>query len=82
VKTRVLRWGNSLAVRIPKVIAADARFKEGDPVELFANEEGNLEVRRVSKVPTLAALVAGITPENRHDEVSLGRSVGKEPVEW
>lgn len=82
MKAKVLRWGNSLAVRIPQVIAKDARLKEGDAVELIANEEGTVEVRRESKVPTLSQLVAGITPENRHGEISTGDSVGREITEW
>jgi antitoxin MazE len=82
MKTRVLKWGNSLAVRIPRVAAVVARIKEGDAVELTANEEGKLELRRISKAPTLSELVARITPENRHGEIASGGSVGKETVEW
>lgn len=82
MKTKVLKWGNSLAVRIPRLIAKDASLKEGDAVELFAGKGGKLEVRRISKVPTLAELVARITPENRHDEISTGPAVGKEAIEW
>lgn len=82
MKARVLKWGNSLAVRIPRVVATDARFKEGDAVELTASEEGKLEIRRVSRVPSLSELVARITPENRHAEVSAGGGMGKESVEW
>ena len=82
MKARVMKWGNSLAVRIPRVIAEEARLKEGDAIELSPKEEGGVEVRRISKAPTLAELVAKITPENRHDEISLGQSVGKEIVEW
>ncbi|HEX7284997.1 MAG TPA: AbrB/MazE/SpoVT family DNA-binding domain-containing protein [Candidatus Angelobacter sp.] len=82
MKARVLKWGNSLAVRIPRGAADVARLKEGDAIELTASEEGKLEVRRVSKVLSLSELVARITPENRHGEISSGVSVGKEPVEW
>src|SRR5215471_21347309 len=81
MKAHVLKWGNSLAVRIPQVIAKGARLKEGDAVELTASEEGRVEVRRVSKIPTLTELVDRITPENRHNEISVGRSVGKESLE-
>ena len=82
MKARVVKWGNSLALRIPQVIAKNAHWKEGDAVELTAGEEGRVEVRRVSKVPTLSELVARITPENRHDEISTGNAVGKETSEW
>lgn len=82
MRARVMKWGNSLAVRIPKTTARNARFKEGDAVELIPGEEGGLEIRRISRVPTLAELVSRITPENRHGEESLHVSVGKEISEW
>ena len=82
MKARVLKWGNSLAVRIPQIVAKDARLREGDAVELTSKEEGLVEVRRESKMPTLSQLVARITPENRHGEISTGASVGRESTEW
>ena len=80
-KAQVVRWGNSLAVRIPKGIAEEARMKEGDAVVLKA-AKGKIELRRETRVPTLEELVAKITPENRHPEVDWGKPVGKEVVEW
>ncbi len=82
VKAKVLKWGNSLAVRIPRVLAEEARFHEGDAVELTAGAEGKLEVRRALKVPSLSALVARITPENRHGEFLGDSDIGRESVEW
>jgi antitoxin MazE len=81
MKAQMVKWGNSLAVRIPKPVAEQARLKEGDALEIEA-AEGRVELRRASKVPTLAALVAQITPENRYAEVTTGAEVGKEAVEW
>lgn len=81
MKARILKWGNSLAVRIPQTIAKDVHIKKGDAIELTV-EEDKIAVRKVSRVPTLAELVAQITPENRHDEVSTGTPAGKERVEW
>lgn len=81
MKARMVKWGNSLAVRIPKPVAEEAKLKEGDALEIEV-AEGRVEIRRASKVPTLAALVAQITPENRYAEVTTGAEVGKEAVEW
>jgi antitoxin MazE len=81
MKAQMVKWGNSLAVRIPKPVAEQARLKEGDALEIEA-AEGRVELRRASKVPTLAALVAQITPENLYAEVATGAEVGKEAVEW
>jgi antitoxin component of MazEF toxin-antitoxin module len=68
-------------VRIPKPILEEARLKEGDLLEIKAGE-GQIELRRVTKVPTLAQLVSQITPDNRYPEISTGPEVGKERVEW
>jgi len=78
----MVKWGNSLAVRIPKPAAEKARLKEGDVLEIEASGEGQIELRRARKVPTLAQLVARITPQNRYGEISTGAEHGKEPVEW
>jgi antitoxin MazE len=81
MKAQLVKWGNSLAVRIPKPVAEEARLKEGDALEIEV-AEGRVELRRASKVPTLATLVSQITPENRYAEVSTGAEVGEEAVEW
>ena len=82
MKSQMVKWGNSLAVRIPKSVVEKARLKEGDSLEVEAAAEGFVELRRAGKVPSLAQLVAQITPENRYREVSVGAEVGKEAVEW
>jgi antitoxin MazE len=78
MKTRLLRWGNDLALRIPRVFAENAGLNEGDAVELLSNEEGTIEIRQVSKAPALLELLARITPENRHEEIPMGSPTGKE----
>lgn len=78
--TQIVKWGNSLAVRIPKPVAQEARVQEGDAVMIQASPEG-IEVRRAEAVPTLEQLVAEITPENRYGEIST-RERGRERVEW
>ncbi len=79
---QIARWGNSLAVRIPKPVAEEAGIREGDPIVIEA-AEGRIQLRRRKpQVPTLRELVAQITPKNRHQEVRTGAARGKEKVEW
>lgn len=78
---QVVKWGNSLAVRIPKAVADRARMKEGDAVVLKA-AKGRIEVRSAERTPTLDELVAQITPENRYPETDWGPDVGREKIEW
>jgi antitoxin MazE len=77
---QIVKWGNSLAVRIPKPIAQEARVEEGDAVLIQVSPEG-IELRRAEKTPSLEQLVAEITPENRYKEIST-RERGREKVEW
>ncbi|MGA2170568.1 MAG: AbrB/MazE/SpoVT family DNA-binding domain-containing protein [Terracidiphilus sp.] len=79
---QVLKWGNSLAVRIPKAVAEDAHLQAGDALEIAVNTDGLVQLHRVDGVPTLAQMVAQITPENRYAEVSLGPEIGREVIEW
>lgn len=82
MRTQMVKWGNSLAVRIPRNIAEEAKLRAGDPIEIAVAPEGSVELRRLGKVPSLTQLVAQITPENRYGEISTVRTVGKESVEW
>jgi len=74
---RVVKWGNSLAVRIPKVVADDAHLQEGDSIVIEASAD-HIELRRAERTPTLKELVAKITPENCPGETAWGPDVGKE----
>ena len=82
MRSQMLKWGNSLAVRIPKPIADEANLKAGDSLEIEVSAEGAVQLHLVGKVPTLTQLVAQITPENRYAEISTSPEVGKEKVEW
>lgn len=74
---RVTRWGNSLAVRIPRAMAQQVRLEEGAEVEM-AVEEGSIVVRPRPRRYDLDQLVERITPENRHDETDWGEPQGEE----
>jgi len=80
-KAQIVKWGNSLAIRIPKPIAEKAGVEVGDPIVLEA-ARGQIKLVRGERIPTLKELVAQITPENRYEEISSGPERGKEIVEW
>jgi antitoxin MazE len=78
MKTRVQKWGNSLALRIPKSFAADAGLREDSPVELSLSG-GKLIVEPSGAEPlSLEELLKGVTDENIHGEWDIGPPVGKE----
>jgi len=82
MQAQVLKWGNSLAIRIPKPIADDAHLQLGDPLEIAVAADGAVQMHRVGEIPTLAQLVAQSSPENRYPEIPLGPEIGREAVEW
>jgi len=77
-KAQMSKWGNSLAVRIPKEVAEKANFREGDAVILEVEGKGTIALKAEKAVPSLKQLVAGITKENIHSEVDWGGPVGNE----
>jgi antitoxin MazE len=74
----VQKWGNSLALRLPKALANEIRIIEGTQVELVRTEEGLLLRPARRRSYRLSELVAGITARNVHPEADWGRSVGRE----
>jgi antitoxin MazE len=78
MKTRVQKWGNSLALRIPKAFADEAQLRENSQVELLL-ADGKLIIRAIAQEPlTLEELLRGVTDENLHGEWDTGPAVGKE----
>jgi antitoxin MazE len=78
MKTHVQKWGNSLALRIPKTFAVEAGLFADSAVELSL-VKGSLIVRPITPQPiTLDELLRGVTDENLHGEWETGPAVGKE----
>jgi len=78
MKTRVQKWGNSLAVRIPKTFAEEVGLTDDSPVELRLFKGGLLLEPSPAWAPTLAELLDGVTDSNLHDEVDSGAPQGSE----
>ena len=77
MRTKIDRWGNSLAVRLPKALAERADLREGDHVEMEADRR-SITIRRVRPRYTLDELLVGLTPEKVDRELLDVESVGKE----
>lgn len=77
MRTRLIRYGNSRALRIPKAVLKRACFREDEELKLTV-EEGCITIRPLRRKLTLACLVATITPENQHGESDWGPPVGDE----
>jgi antitoxin MazE len=77
MKTKVQRWGNSLALRIPRPFAIEADLDDGASVNISL-EEGKIIIEKPASGYLLEALLDGVTSENIHAEIDLGDSVGNE----
>ena len=76
--TKVQKWGNSLALRIPKAFALDAQIINNSFVEMSILE-GQIIIKPIPVANfTLDELLAGINEDNIHHEVDTGFAVGNE----
>lgn len=71
----VSKWGSSLAVRIPKVVAEQCGIIEGESVQLVTYRDGILIRKHTYDLTTM---VNQITSGNIHDEQDFGAPLGKE----
>lgn len=78
MRTKIQKWGNSLALRIPKVFAVDVQLENDSLVEISV-DQGKIIVTPVAAPNwTLEELLAGITKNNLHKEVDTGSPIGNE----
>jgi antitoxin MazE len=78
MRARVQKWGNSLAVRIPRAFAEQSGLKENTPIDLSLTE-GRLLIEPIPEPDlTLEELLAGVTDQNLHGEIDTGPSAGNE----
>lgn len=77
MKTKIAKWGNSLAVRVPRPFAEEIGLEEGREVDLSL-VDGKLVLSPSREEWSLDCLVAGITKNNVHSEIDIGPPMGKE----
>jgi antitoxin MazE len=78
MRTSVQRWGNSLAVRIPKSFAEEVGLQDDSPVDLRLSQ-GKLVLEPSSPPPpSLEELLDGVRKSNLHAEFDSGPAQGRE----
>ncbi|AKP49018.1 AbrB family transcriptional regulator [Bacillus smithii 7_3_47FAA] len=70
--TTVQKWGNSLAVRIPKDVAERVAIHQGSEIELRVIDDKKITLVPKQKKYTLEELLKQAKPENRHKEIDFG----------
>ena len=78
MRVRVQKWGNSLAIRIPKSFAKETKIEQGTVVDLSA-VKGELIAKPIKEYEySLEELLAAVTKENLHAEIDTGDAIGQE----
>lgn len=80
MQAHIQKWGNSLALRIPKSFAAETQLAQGTLVDITF-QDGRIVVVPLSSEPSLEEMLAAITPENRHAQQEIGEAMGIESWE-
>jgi antitoxin MazE len=78
MQARVQRWGNSLAVRIPKPFAQEIGLEQNSLVTVSISEGKLLLEPILEPTYTLEQLLAEVTDDNLHQEIETGPTVGHE----
>lgn len=77
MQTHIQKWGNSLALCIPKVFAEEMDLKQDSLVEITLRD-GEMLITPLTGQFTLSELLKGVTPENIHTEIDTSPATGKE----
>ena len=78
METRVQKWGNSLALRIPKPLASQIGLEPNSPVQLSLRGRKLVIEPRSADDLNLDDLLARVTKDNIHGEVDTGPPTGRE----
>ena len=80
--TKLQKWGNSYAVRIPKNLIQDIKLAQGASIEIKYHNQSIVIKPKKQKEYSLKELIKGITPKSRHKIIFNGQDVGKEKTIW
>jgi len=81
MRAKIQKWGNSLAVRLPKAITEKAGLGIEDEVDVDVEDTGKVVLLpRLKKAYRLEELLTEITPSNLHDEIDFGEPRGRESL--
>ena len=78
MRVPVQKWGNSLALRIPKPLAQDVGVREGTVVDVSISRGRLIAAPSAPRSTPLSDLLRRVTKRNLHGEVETGAAVGHE----
>lgn len=78
MRIAVQKWGNSLAIRIPKTVAIETKIARGSVLNLRLAKGKVVLEPAAPEGYQLEILLARVTEDNLHGEVDTGGPVGRE----
>ncbi|HOV21984.1 MAG TPA: AbrB/MazE/SpoVT family DNA-binding domain-containing protein [bacterium] len=78
METRIQKWGNSFAIRIPKTIAKEIGIENNSPVEILLKNGKVVISPKVKPKMNLQQLLSKVNKKNLHNEVDTGSAMGGE----
>lgn len=80
MQTTIQKWGNSLAIRIPKSFASETKINNGTEVDLLIKNNQLVISPIVAEKYSLNSFLSEITESNIHSEIDFGEPQGKEII--
>lgn len=77
MRSKIVKWGNSLGLRIPKALAQEVAVREGSVVEISSGK-GQLIIRPAPARYELEDLLDEVTQDNLHEAIGTGAPRGSE----
>ncbi len=78
MQTKIQKWGNSLALRIPKSFALNVNLKQNELVDISIDKGKIIIAPITQKGYSLEELLKGVSENNLHTEFDTGAPAGKE----
>jgi len=78
MQTKIQKWGNSLALRIPKSFALNVNLKQNELVDISIDKDKIIISPIAPKKYSLEDLLEGVSENNLHGEFDTGAPAGKE----
>lgn len=78
MRIKIQKWGNSLALRIPKAFAFQSKIRQDEYVNLTLKDNKIIVEPEEEKEYDIKELIAGINKSNLHNETDFGKKEGNE----
>ncbi|NHZ87193.1 MAG: AbrB/MazE/SpoVT family DNA-binding domain-containing protein [Planctomycetia bacterium] len=79
MRIQIQKWGNSLALRIPRAFAKETHIENNSIVDLNL-ENHHLVISPIDELEdfSLSSMLSEINDDNLHESIDFGESVGEE----